>query len=282
MPDEFDLLCEGCGYSLVGLMSDRCPECGEAFDPTLLPLARVPWLYRRRLGKVRSFIQTCWAILVRPTAFAREMCRPIRISMQDARLFRTWCIRIVIGTGLITLAAALAINVPWSEIVQNVTLARWKELTAAVVAFVLAVVLLNVALRLATDLPTFIWKGLAANPHDLAPLHYYAAAPLCLVPLVVIPGGVLLQYAENLGSQNRHDLTAIIVIAMTAGGAIIAALSWWIPLRLMKQATACTTARVIGLAAYLPAHWFLIGGMCGMAFALAMYVLNVVMYGSPF
>ena len=42
VPAEFDLLCEGCGYSLIGLMVDRCPECGASFDATALPLARVP------------------------------------------------------------------------------------------------------------------------------------------------------------------------------------------------------------------------------------------------
>src|SRR5436190_1334614 len=50
VPDEFDLLCEHCGYSLVGLTTtNRCPECGEEFDPAVLPLARVPWLFRKRL-----------------------------------------------------------------------------------------------------------------------------------------------------------------------------------------------------------------------------------------
>lgn len=26
VPDDFDPICEHCGYSLVGIMSDRCPE----------------------------------------------------------------------------------------------------------------------------------------------------------------------------------------------------------------------------------------------------------------
>src|SRR5690349_17881079 len=28
VPHEYDIFCEACGYSLVGLSNDRCPECG--------------------------------------------------------------------------------------------------------------------------------------------------------------------------------------------------------------------------------------------------------------
>src|SRR6476661_8838798 len=89
VPDEFDLLCEHCGYSLVGLTtSNRCPECGEEFDPAELPLARVPWLFRKRLGKISAYRETVWEIIVRPRSFAKELCRPVRICVSDARAFR--------------------------------------------------------------------------------------------------------------------------------------------------------------------------------------------------
>src|SRR4051812_49873852 len=70
VPDEFDLLCEGCGYSLVGLSGERCPECGEGFDPNELPLARVPWLFRRRYGAVWAYVKTVWMVVLRPGRFA--------------------------------------------------------------------------------------------------------------------------------------------------------------------------------------------------------------------
>src|SRR3954468_12080260 len=99
VPDEFDLLCEHCGYSLVGLTaSNRCPECGEEFDPNDLPLARVPWLFRTRRGKVASYVQTVQLILQNPTAFARELCRPVRVSAKDAKQFRRATIRIAMLT----------------------------------------------------------------------------------------------------------------------------------------------------------------------------------------
>ena len=94
VPAEFDLLCESCGYSLVGLMVERCPECGQPFDATQLPLARVPWLYRKRLGRVGAYVQTLRLALLSPRAFAAELCRPVRISAQGRREVRlpggTW------------------------------------------------------------------------------------------------------------------------------------------------------------------------------------------------
>jgi hypothetical protein len=71
VPDQFDLVCEWCGYSLVGLTIDRCPECGERFDPSALPLARVPWLFRRNQGVISAYLKTVWMIIRQPTAFAQ-------------------------------------------------------------------------------------------------------------------------------------------------------------------------------------------------------------------
>src|SRR5687768_6121468 len=88
VPDEYDVLCEACGYSLVGLSGDRCPECGAPFDPAALPFARVPWLHRRRLGRWGAYWQTVRQVVFLPRAFAAELCRPVRISADDARRFR--------------------------------------------------------------------------------------------------------------------------------------------------------------------------------------------------
>mgnify|MGYP001101454495 CR=1 FL=1 len=33
IPASWDLRCTDCGYSLTGLASRRCPECGRPFDP---------------------------------------------------------------------------------------------------------------------------------------------------------------------------------------------------------------------------------------------------------
>ena len=95
------MFCESCTYSLAGLSGDRCPECGKRFDPQALPFARVPWLHRRRIGRVRAYRRTVAMVMVSPTRFAAELCRPVRVSADDARKFRRVTIR------LATLTAAL-------------------------------------------------------------------------------------------------------------------------------------------------------------------------------
>ena len=42
VPDEYDVFCESCGYSLAGLTGDRCPECGAKFEPRELPFRASP------------------------------------------------------------------------------------------------------------------------------------------------------------------------------------------------------------------------------------------------
>src|SRR4051794_13223330 len=114
VPDEFDVLCEKCTYSLIGLTCDRCPECGHPFDHTELPLARVPWLYRRRIGKRLAFART-WRMIVKdPHAFAKELCRPVRISQEDARLFRRAAIKRVVLCEML-IAFVVIVWAIWAE-----------------------------------------------------------------------------------------------------------------------------------------------------------------------
>src|SRR4051794_9109758 len=82
VPPEYDVFCEGCGYSLAGIAADRCPECGRPYDPAELPFARVPWLHRRRIGFWRAYVKTVAMVLLTPRRFARELCRPVRVSKE--------------------------------------------------------------------------------------------------------------------------------------------------------------------------------------------------------
>src|SRR5205085_4354613 len=88
VPEEYDVFCEGCGYSLVGLSGDRCPECGRPFSGGELPYARVAWLHRRRIGRWAAYWRTVRHVVRRPKSFAAELCRPVRISATDAKRFR--------------------------------------------------------------------------------------------------------------------------------------------------------------------------------------------------
>ena len=268
VPAEYDVFCEACGYSLLGLAGDRCPECGETFDPLDLPYARVPWLHRRRLGRWATYWATVRMVTFRPAEFAQEVCRPVRISADDARRFRrTTCL--IAATALVAAVAAEAAVTtgPWGW--QDHLLFR----AALPIGWVAAVLFLS----LATDLPVFIWKGLPSRPpHELAPLHHYAAAPVAFAPLVA---------AVALGLQNLarlvHAPAYAHYLALAAG---FAALAWWVvvcwrtPVALMRAATGCDRRRALALALYLPLHVLLMLLAAGLLMIVGM--LPVTMYVS--
>jgi hypothetical protein len=263
VPDEFDLLCEHCGYSLVGLdRTNRCPECGEEFDPNELPLARIAWLFRRKCGTISSFRQTLWEILWKPKSFAKELCRPVRVSSSDARQFRRVVIRIAAITCLLAIAMTVistlhstSLRIVYREIGNDVA-----ALITGGLLIPLGIFLLNLFFRLMSDLPTFIWRGLDGDPLQLAPVHQYASAPLSLLPAMLLPLAIFLAWTDWIVGS---DWPIIIAgwLAVALGGGILLLL-WIIPLRFMKTATGCGWRRVILLALYLPIHWTLMLAMC--------------------
>ncbi len=273
VPDAFDLQCEGCGYSLVGLSGDRCPECGRVFVPGELPLARVPWLFRGRDGTGRAYLLTVAMILCHPMQFAREMTRPIRLSPRDAKDFRRLTIRMALIA--IALAAAALIVAEWSSLYLSFGpgILRGGQLRASVGMYMGGVIGLWVFLWLATDLPTFIWKGLPANPEDLAPLHHYAIAPVGLVPPALLICAVV-----GLASVWFYDLrTAIHNFAFSGicGLAIIIVAQWLLAPILMRGATNCSFWRQLLLAIYLPFHWALVAILAILVMVLVSWPLQL-------
>jgi len=257
VPAQYDQICEGCGYTLIGLMTDRCPECGERFDPNALPLARVPWLFRRSLGTFSAYFRTVWMILRTPTAFAREMSRPVRICAADARSFRaatiwlTMLMASLCGIGImIAVMTALRVQLgSWSWLSN-------RELIAAVWIPIACLIALYALLWVATDLPTFIWRGLPASPMDLAPLHHYACAPLAAAPLILL--GTLGVGTIWFLTGPPMDAAGSAALAALIGILLLMPFLWWTPIRLMRGATACSIGRQLLLGLYLPFHWALI------------------------
>jgi hypothetical protein len=90
-----DLLCGGCGYNLRGVPSDRCPECGQQFDPSHLIAALIPWEQRRYVGRVRAFWRTAWMASFRPKELAAKLDWPV--NRAAARRFLGWVVVIEIA-----------------------------------------------------------------------------------------------------------------------------------------------------------------------------------------
>ena len=267
VPDEYDVFCETCGYSLAGLSGDRCPECGQAFDPKQLPFARIPWLHRRRLGRWRAYWSTVRMVMFSPARFASELCRPVRISAEDARRFRSttiWLATICCGLAAVAnLYLAIASRGPW---VGPLDIAA----EAAIVA--VAIVAFHILLRLATDMPLFIWKGLPAlPPHALAPVHHYASAPIAAAAFIGPLFGAMI-WAQGVAAQMRAD--AVVGLLLLVEGLLVlgwAAWLWVVALVLMRTATGAGRGRVALLGLYLPAHWLTMLLMMSMAFAASLF-----------
>jgi hypothetical protein len=260
VPEEYDLFCHACGYSLLGLVGDRCPECGRAVETGGLPYARIPWLHRKRIGFWTAYWRTVRHVVFRPRSFAAEMCRPVRISADDAKRFRRLSSHLAAAAGVL-----MALAVSWLK----GDISRWaRQNTDFLPTYILLLIGGYFAgvlfLRLATDMPLFIWKGLPSlPPSELAPLHQYAAAPLGLIPLALVVTVGLPAMAASAGLPDPY-LHPVQALAILAAGAWIVAL-WQTPLVLMKTATGCGNRRVALLALYLPLHWLLMFSMVAMA-----------------
>lgn len=251
VPDGFDLFCELCGYSLVGLIhTNQCPECGNYFDPAALPLARVPWLFRRHRGMVAAYVQTVQLVLFSPWEFAAELCRPVRISVIDAGLFRRF-------TSL-TIAIATAAVVILAGVVQLMRRDRDGLLLIAE-SFGVFGGMWSFA-HFATDSPTFIWRGLDPDNHrELSPLQHYASAPMSLLAIPLFSGAAGLFLAEIFAT---FQIVSVICYAVgIALGMYLLWRLWFTPVIFMRVSTGCTHLRAVILFVYLPIHYVLIACM---------------------
>lgn len=97
VPEEWERCCERCGYSLTGLVENRCPECGTQFNPFELPHARIPWLETHRIGFVRGFLLTLFDIFFSPVSFANEVRLARRVNLSAAVRFKYCCISLAAG-----------------------------------------------------------------------------------------------------------------------------------------------------------------------------------------
>jgi hypothetical protein len=71
---DTSLRCLHCEYNLTGLTENRCPECGEEFDPDQLrriaagePMPAAPWDAGRTAAR---FVETCVLVALQPRKFA--------------------------------------------------------------------------------------------------------------------------------------------------------------------------------------------------------------------
>ena len=267
-PPDVELFCPACGYSLRGIESDRCPECGFAVDRSAAAVSRIPWEHRRRLGRVRAYWRTMW---MPSRDVASDMIRPV--NYRAARLYQI--VTVLIAS--LPIAAMAALPVP-----DNFYQALGGSLSAWPIALpsgwaidfmlpFLAGAGFRVVVPIAIVLFFLAMTGVASyffHPPHLTvvqqnraiALSYYACTPLVLLVLPAIVGWAFLLLAIYKPDWlDRQFMSAAFMGFFTGLVPVVTLLLlWFTTLRMLRAATVCSTARVATMAVTLPIAWALL------------------------
>jgi hypothetical protein len=262
---DIELFCPGCGYSLRGIASDKCPECGLAIDRTEASVSRIPWEHRSRIGYIRAYWRTLW---MPATSVARDVIRPV--NYRDARLFQLITVLIaglpIAALSLLPLPAYLYTGMASSLTSWPVVLpAGWAiDLMLPMVAGVglkfavpIAVLLFLLAM---TGVPSYFFHPphlSVVQQNRAIALSYYACTPIVmlLLPALAAWAGVIAS-VTGLAWLN-DDVTAKFFAGMIMGfGPPVILLVLLIGyVRMLRSATACTPSRVLAMVVMLPIAW---------------------------
>jgi hypothetical protein len=231
VPEETDLLCEGCGYTLNGLpTSGNCPECGKPIPESmgehrhLSPFEIEPSL--------KSFVSTTRSVLFHPTEFYRTPL--VRAHTDEARRFSQ--IHLTIATVLFALT-----TVGHAQFVFEVFAidSRWV-IVLAVIGTPLILVLMLLLTKLATWLSAIearywgmrlpyqvVARGLAFHTAHYLPVGLLAAGVVWGYRLMLI------QQWTNHASDWKY-LYALSVTVLLAAGYLFR--TYWVGMRNMMHA----------------------------------------------
>lgn len=110
-----EIYCPDCGYDLRQIASDRCPECGLVVDRSTLGESVIPWVHRKKIGRVRAFWRTVEMVSLRSEKLVREMNCPARLA--DAVKFRQFVVlHVLLPFGVVlSIGSASAIGNLWVQ-----------------------------------------------------------------------------------------------------------------------------------------------------------------------
>ncbi len=165
-----DLYCPDCGYSLRGLTSERCPECGLLLDFIESKVSLIPWERRREIGGFRAYWRTAWLAAFRPKRFCRAAYQPV--SYRCAQKFRWLTVAHAYVALLLVLGTLQALDIELLEELAEET--GWWFVAFAGLCPLLALAAL-------TGVPSYFFhpRYLPVERQNRAvALSYYGGAPL--------------------------------------------------------------------------------------------------------
>lgn len=260
-----DFFCPNCGYSLRGIASDRCPECGNTLEWQSFAASRIPWVHRKAIGTMRAYWRTVWLTMSDSRLISDEVQRPV--SYEDAQKFR----RMTVWFAFTPLAIAAAVGL------LSITLEQTKDLFAVwrsgsgIIRFSLVLELLLIPVAwIALYLFVLAITGVQSyffHPASLpiirqnraVALSYYACAPLAWTPLTA---GVLVGFIALISTREINRMPLLLLVfgwLLGFGLVIVQTVGWWISsLRLLQRTTHCGAARTWTFGFLLPLSWVLL------------------------
>ncbi len=259
--------CPDCGYDLRGSTSERCPECGFALERLRTTESQIPWVHRRQLGFFRAYWRTAWQVTFHCRRFCAEASHPI--SHADAQRF-LWANVILAYVAILLIKLAYRLGV--HDAFEPIRTVEWLAIPIE----------LGTLLTLAawTSLPTYLFhprKLPLAIQNRAVALSYYACGPLVLLPLALVPIGLMcillvLQYLAH--SIAPRDDSFAVPIGLAFGG--LSLVLWWLNLVRIAHRVLRRTPRTMAIGIFVPVLWAVSGTLIQVGLpALTFYVVLV-------
>jgi hypothetical protein len=237
-PDETDILCENCGYTLNGLPdSGKCPECGSEIELSVSHRLRTPPLWEAADRPIWDrFFSTSARIIFRPKQFYRNMTSrgQIKPAIHFAR------IHLVVSAFILSYAAYLHWMWYQTDIVRFSLPPRWLSVALLPCLWVGIYVAMSLLIRLAARLTAWeaAYRGYRL-PHRvvLRALYYHTAhfLPVALAAFITVWGYIQLRWR---GYLQLTSATAYLYVL--CGLVIVSAIylfdTYWIGMRNLMYA----------------------------------------------
>ena len=260
-----DLYCPECGYSLRGLTSNRCPECGLILDFIESATTLIPWERRREIGRLRAYWQTVFQVMFRNKVFCRAAYRSV--SHRDAQRFRWVTILHVFVPLLLSLLGWLVFSAA--------TLANTADEMGGGWFIVVCGLGVLLALIAVTGLPSYFFhpRFLTIDRQNRAvALSYYGCAALACTP-----AALLLMWVTIAIGETQHDLDLVLYL-LTEFAFIAVCLLSWVDLVEIAQRTLRRPSAVAKVALLVPVSWVIAAGLTVVGLPFAVYFVGLVVY----
>lgn len=265
-----DLYCPECGYSLRGLTSGRCPECGLLLDFIESKVSLIPWERRREIGRLRAYWRTVWGAVFRPKRFCRAAYQPV--SYRCAQKFRWLTVaHAFVALLVVSFAGEVLSDGPATE--EAVEETGW---------WYIAVVGLSLLLALAafTGIPTYFFhpRYLPVERQNRAvALSYYGSGSLSWSLPASIALCVVLLGCRVFGNARTDAIMAVAMLVSVALSITLLALCWlcwsWLARYTLQRA-----GRRLAVTWIMPLISLVVCGLILVGLPLVAYFLAVVYF----